>query len=55
MASRPMTEADLQQLSELARLSPHSVRGFYRTVHAACALQADKLPEPRRMQELVTA
>jgi hypothetical protein len=56
MASGPMSEAELQQLTrELARLSPYSVKEFYKVTHAACALQSDKLPEPRRMQELVTA
>jgi hypothetical protein len=51
-----MSEAELQQLArELALLSPYSVKEFYKAAHAACGLQSDKLPEPRRMQELVTA
>jgi hypothetical protein len=51
-----MTEAELQQLTrELARLSSYSVKEFYKAAHAACALQSDKVPEPRKMQELVTA
>jgi hypothetical protein len=51
-----MTEAELRQLMrELARLRSYSVKEFYKATHAACALQSEKLPEPRQMQELVTA
>jgi len=56
MATRAMTEGELKELSrQLAHLSQPTVRDFYRVAHAACAMQPGKLPEPRALQELVTA
>lgn len=53
-----MSEAELRELAdELQRLSPYAVQQFYEARHLACRLQPGtcRVPEPRTIQELVTA
>lgn len=55
---RPLSESELQQLaSELQHLTPYAVQQFYEERYWACRLQPGtcRVPEPRTVQELVTA
>lgn len=53
-----MSDAELGRLAdELARLSPFAVQNFCEERYLACRLQPGtcRVPEPRTVQELVTA
>jgi len=51
-----LTEDEIRSLKRnLSMLSDYSVREMYREAHRAAAMESDRLPSPKVIQQLVVA